>query len=113
VERFQAREKEPLVWIHPVDATVRQIEDGVPVRVHNERGEVTLKAHITTDIMPGTVLAPGVWWSKFSGDGRNINRVTPQGEADMGAGALFYDVRVWVEPVGTEEHPLLRLKQYA
>jgi hypothetical protein len=37
-----------------------------------------------------------VWWAKHSPDGRNINQVTSQDEADMGAGALFYDVLVTV-----------------
>ena len=74
---------------------------------------MSLTARITEDIVPGTVLAPGIWWNKHSANGynanghnangyaiesRNINQVTPQDEADMGAGALFYDVRVWIEP---------------
>ena len=49
--------------------------------------------------MPGTVLAPGIWWSKHSPDRRNVNRLTPQDETDMGASASFYDVRVRVEPL--------------
>jgi hypothetical protein len=44
-----------------------------------------------------TVLALGIWWNKFSVDGRNINQTTPQDEADMGASSRSYDVRVWVE----------------
>ena len=35
-------------------------------------------------------------FAKFSPDGRNINQVTAQDEADMGAGARFYDVLVKV-----------------
>lgn len=97
VGRLQAREKEPFLWIHPLDAEPRGLTSGDAARVWNERGSVTLACHVTDDIMPGTVLAPGIWWSKFSPDGRNINQVTPQDEADMGAGALFYDVRVWAE----------------
>jgi anaerobic selenocysteine-containing dehydrogenase len=98
VERLQAREGEPLLWVHPDDARARGLTDGEPVDVHNENGSVQLTCQITTDIMPGTVLAPGVWWSKLSPDGRNINQLTSQEEADMGAGALFYDVRVFVQP---------------
>ncbi len=94
VPRLQGREKEPLLWMHPTDAAARQLHSGAPVRVWNERGEVCLTVHVTEDIMQGTVLAPGIWWSKFSPDGRNINQTTPQDEADMGAGALFYDVLV-------------------
>ena len=100
IERFQAREKTPSLHIHPTDAQARQIEDGMAVSVGNERGSVQLTAHLSTDIVPGTVLAPGIWWSKFSPDGRNINQVTAQDEADMGAGASFYDVLVSVERVG-------------
>jgi hypothetical protein len=55
---------------------------------------------VTENVIAGTVLAPGVWWAKHSPDGRNINQVTPQDEADMGAGALFYDVLVTVTRAG-------------
>ena len=66
------------------------------VEVANELGCVQLTAEISDAIVQGTVLAPGVWWAKFSPGGRNINQVTPQDEADMGAGARFYDVLVQV-----------------
>ncbi len=101
VARFVRRETTPLLQIHPDDAGPRAITDGMSVRVGNDLGDVTLTAKLTTDIVPGTVLAPGVWWAKLSPDGRNINQVTPQTEADMGSGACFYDVRVWVLPVTT------------
>jgi hypothetical protein len=60
---------------------------------------------ITEGIAPGTVLAPGVWWAKYSGDGRTINQVIGQDEADMGAGALYYDVSVRVEPAAVGAAP--------
>jgi len=103
LERFQAREKEPFLWVHPVDAAARGILDGAWVEVWNEYGQVRLTAQVTTNIVPGTVLAPGIWWNKFSGDGRNINQVTPPGETDMGGGATFYDAVVWVEPIAHDE----------
>ena len=102
LSRFQQREKEPLLWLHPQDAGVRGIESGQPVRVWNELGSVTLTARVTPDIAPGVVLAPGVWWNKLSGDGRNINQVTPPNETDIGAGAIFYDVSVRVALVERE-----------
>jgi anaerobic selenocysteine-containing dehydrogenase len=97
VDRLRARAGEPLVQLHPADAAARGIGSGDVVRVCNELGEVQLKAEVTADVVRGTVLAPGVWWAKHSPDRRNINQVTPQDEADMGAGALFYDVLVTVE----------------
>jgi len=96
-ERFRGREKEPLLWIHPQDASVRRIDDGARLRVWNGLGEVRLTARVTDDIMAGTVLAPGIWWNKHSADGRNVNQLTPQDETDMGASGSFYDVRVHVE----------------
>ena len=99
LERLRGREREPLLWIHPQDATARRIEEGGRLRVWNERGEVGLTARVTEEIMPGTVLAPGIWWNKHSADGRNVNQLTPQDETDMGASGSFYDVRVFVEAV--------------
>ena len=99
LERFRRREKEPRLWIHPKDAAARGIGDGSPVSVGNRRGQVLLTARVTEDITPGVVLAPTIWWRKFSPDGRNVNQVTAQTEADMGAAGTFYDVRVWVKPV--------------
>jgi anaerobic selenocysteine-containing dehydrogenase len=96
LERFQRRVGQPLLQIHPQDAAARGIGDGELVEVGNELGTVQLAAAVTDAIVPGTVLAPGIWWAKFSSDGRNINQVTPQDEADMGAGARFYDVLVTV-----------------
>ena len=99
MDRLRARAGEPLVQLHPADAESRGIYSGDRVRVCNELGDVVLRAEVTADVVQGTVLAPGVWWAKHSPDGRNINQVTPQTEADMGAGALFYDVLVTVERV--------------
>ncbi|RIK57287.1 MAG: molybdopterin oxidoreductase [Chloroflexi bacterium] len=103
VERFQRREQTPLLRIHPDDAAPRGIVDGMAVRVGNAHGSVVLTAQVTAKLVPGTVLAPGVWWAKASPDGRNINQITTQQEADMGAGACFYDTQVWVAPLAAAE----------
>ncbi len=103
LERFRRREGEPRLWIHPEDAGPRGIRDGEPVTVSNPRGQVILTAQVTERITPGVVLAPTIWWLKFSPDGRNINQVTAQTEADMGAAGTFYDVRVWVKALTPAE----------
>lgn len=99
VSRFLQREETPVLHIHPDDAALRGIADGDQVCVANAQGEVRLTARVTTDIVPGTVLAPGVWWPKHSPDRRNINQVTLAAETDMGASGMFYDAAVWVTPV--------------
>ncbi len=43
------------VWIHPVDAAKRGINDGDIVKVFNERGVVLCGARVMERIMPGVV----------------------------------------------------------
>jgi anaerobic dimethyl sulfoxide reductase subunit A len=60
------------ISLNPVDATVRNINDGDPVRVFNDRGEMILPARITERIMPGVVDIPqGAW---FNPDEKGIDR---------------------------------------
>jgi anaerobic selenocysteine-containing dehydrogenase len=108
VDRFRTREKRPLLRIHPQDALPRRIQSGDQVQVWNGVGGVMLTAEVTEEIVPGTVLAPGIWWMKHSPDGRNINQVVSQHETDMGGSATFYDVRVWVAPLDEPSEPAWR-----
>jgi trimethylamine-N-oxide reductase (cytochrome c) len=45
---------EPL-WMHPVDAAARGIEDGDIIKVYNERGAVLGGAYVSERIMPGSL----------------------------------------------------------
>ncbi len=99
MERFRTREERPVLRMHPADAATASIAEGDEVRVYNERGDVLLPVEIDTGLVPGTVLAPGVWWTKLSPNRRNINRVTSAQESEMGAGATFYDTLVRLEVV--------------
>ncbi len=76
--------KEPM-WINPVDAKKRGIEDGDVVRVFNDRGETLAGAFVTERIRPSVIaLSYGSWWeqetpgkagSLFSVNG-NVNAIT-------------------------------------
>jgi anaerobic selenocysteine-containing dehydrogenase len=96
VEKFTAREKQPVLLMHPEDAAVRGIADDVELSVENERGCVRLRARISDEVVRGTVVAPSIWWAKLSVDRRNINWLSSPEETDMGAGALFFDTPVRV-----------------
>ena len=51
------------LWINPVDAAVRQINDGDLLKVWNDRGEIRIVAKITPRIMPGVVaMGQGAWY---------------------------------------------------
>ena len=101
LERFRRREGEPLVWVHPRDAAPRGISDGDAVILENDYGQVQLTARVTTDVMPGVMLAPTIWWAKLSPDGRNVNWLVPQDETDMGGSSTFYDIRVSLQPAAS------------
>ncbi|QUW00582.1 molybdopterin oxidoreductase family protein [Chloracidobacterium sp. MS 40/45] len=95
-------EKEPLVELHPSDAGPRGIRHGQMVRVFNDRGAFCVRARVSERIRPGVAYAPGVWWARFSPDGRNVNAITGQALTDLGGGATFYDVLVEVEPLDAQ-----------
>jgi anaerobic selenocysteine-containing dehydrogenase len=86
---------EPYLWISPEDATVRGIEDGVQIRLYNERGEFRALARVTTKIRQGTV------WMRDGWEG--LNRLTsgraciPDQAVDLfsfGSGQASFDARI-------------------
>ena len=103
VPRFLKREDQPLVRIHPQDAAARDLQSGDRVQVVNKLGSVELAVELSDGIIPGTILAPGIWWSKFSPDQCNINQIVPQYETDMGGGPVFYDTLVKLVKIGRAE----------
>jgi anaerobic selenocysteine-containing dehydrogenase len=96
---FIRAEKEPMLDLHPDDATTRGIKHGAKVRIFNDRGEFTARARLTDKARPGVAVALSIWWKKLSPDGYNANDVTSQALTDLGQAATFYDVLVEVEAV--------------
>jgi anaerobic dimethyl sulfoxide reductase subunit A len=51
------------VFMNPIDAAVREINDGDSVKIYNARGTIILPCRITPRIMPGVVDIPqGAWY---------------------------------------------------
>jgi len=91
VEPLRRAAREPEVALHPRDAERRGIAEGQMVVVQNDRGQFVGRARIREGMLEGVAWAPGIWWAKFSPDGRNVNATTSQRLTDMGAGPVFYD----------------------
>ena len=83
--------KEPELEIARDDAALRGIEDGAQVRVFNDRGEFIATARVGDAVRPGVVIAPSIWWNKFSPNGSNANATCSSRLADFGGGATFFD----------------------
>jgi anaerobic selenocysteine-containing dehydrogenase len=94
---------EPEIELHPEDAGERDIAHGERVRVYNSRGEFTAIARVGETVRPGVVVAPSVWWNKYSTSRTNANATTPTTLADMGGGATFFDNLIEVEKVPVTE----------
>jgi anaerobic selenocysteine-containing dehydrogenase len=99
VDSLREFAREPELHLHHADAAARGIESGQRVRIFNDRGAFHARASVGESVRSGVVVAPGVWWNKLSGDGRNANATTPTTLADMGGGATFFDNLVEVERV--------------
>jgi anaerobic selenocysteine-containing dehydrogenase len=90
---------EPAVMINPDDAAPREIADGHPVRVFNDRGSFAAIARVTTSVRSGVVVAPMGYWRKFSSSRSTVNVCNPTEFADLGHAPTFSNNRVEVEAV--------------
>jgi len=85
---------EQVVLVNPVDARGRNIGDGSPVRIFNDRGGVEAVAKVTDDVMPGVIVAPMGYWRSLSRAGATINALNPAAYADLGRAPVFSDTLV-------------------
>lgn len=94
---------EPLLEINPADAAPRKIVDGDVVRVFNNRGQVKLRARLSSLIKAGVVDISQGWWPEDYIEGHHNelthDRINPVQQSIMGPNAAFYDNLVEVEKV--------------
>jgi anaerobic selenocysteine-containing dehydrogenase len=95
--RQHAGQPRPEVVVSPADAGERGIEDGVRVRVWNDRGAFTCSARVSDDARPGVLVAPMGWWNRDYEGGRSGQATTSQLLTDVGNAPIFNDNRVEVE----------------
>lgn len=89
--------------LHPDDAERRGVEEGMRVRVWNDRGHFFAAAVVSDRVRAGVAVSYGVRWARLSEAGRTVNDTTSQGVTDLGGGAVFYDnaVEVAAAPLDT------------
>jgi anaerobic selenocysteine-containing dehydrogenase len=90
----------PRLWIGPADAAARGLADGAAIRVFNERGAFTARAHVTARMAAGTV------WMRDGWEGLNAvtsgAAIIPDDAVDVfpfAAGQAAFDAQVEVEGV--------------
>jgi anaerobic selenocysteine-containing dehydrogenase len=95
-QTLQAGGEEQSVFLNPEDAEQRGIVGGAPIRVFNDRGAFEAFATISSDIMPGVVMAPSGYWHRSNRKGATVHALTPPAFADLGRAPTFSDVLVQV-----------------
>jgi ferredoxin-nitrate reductase len=76
VNKLKQHIAESFLEIHPDDALDRNIRDNEIVVINSRRGEVRVKARITTDIKPGVVFLPMHWGKVLNSDLNRANNLT-------------------------------------
>ena len=88
------------MFINPLDAVERGIEDGDLVRVWNDRGKLVIQARLTERIMPGVVDIPqGAWWNPDANgidQGGCINVLTSHRWTPLAFGSTQHTIMVQV-----------------
>ena len=87
---------EQFVLVNPKDALARNVGEGSPVRIFNDRGSFEAIAKVSSDIMPGVVVAPLGYWQSLSRTGATVNALNPPAFADLGRAPTFSDTLVEV-----------------
>ena len=96
VQSLRDVEGEPVLEMHPDDATPRGVADGDRVIVFNDRGRYECVARVGQRARPGVVNGLGIWWRKLGLNGTNVNELTHQRLTDLGRAPTFYDCLVEV-----------------
>ena len=96
VQSLRSIEGEQTCVMHPDDAKLRELVEGDLVSIHNDRGSLHAKLHISDRTRQGLVVGFGIWWQKLTLGGNNVNAVTHQRLTDLGRAASFYDCLVEV-----------------
>lgn len=88
------REK-PFIQINEKDAEKRKIKTNDTVKVYNDRGNMTLKAMISSEIPSGNVRINFGWWGVIHQV--NVNFLTEEYESDFGNGTAFHNCLVDIQ----------------
>ncbi len=75
--RLAGHRPEPLVELHPQEATARGIADGSIVAIESRWGRAVLRAHVSDAVRPGEAFAPMHWTAQVSRAGRVNAAVNP------------------------------------
>jgi anaerobic selenocysteine-containing dehydrogenase len=90
---------EQFVLISPADAAKRNIREGDPVRVYNDRGDFEGVARVTDDVNPGIVVATLGYWRSLNRSDGSVNSISSDAHCGLGRAPTFSDNLVEVSRI--------------
>ncbi|MCP4197792.1 MAG: molybdopterin oxidoreductase family protein [Proteobacteria bacterium] len=93
----QSEGNEPVLQMHPQDASPRNLQDGDMVRIRSKQGEIRRRIRLADAPHPGAVVLEGTWWGTSAPDGKSVNALVSEKLTDMGEGPTFHATPVEVE----------------
>ncbi len=90
---------EQFVMISPTDAAKRNIREGDPVRVANDRGDFEGVARVTDDVNPGIVVATLGYWRSLNRSDGSVNSISSDAWSGLGRAPTYSDNLVEVTRV--------------
>ncbi len=84
--------------LHPDDALSRGVRDEAIVTVCNDRGHISCKAKLSTDVMRGLVAVHAGYWRTGSRGSAAVNILASAEFSNIGRAPTFNDIAVEVVP---------------
>jgi len=99
VASLVARQRRPVVMLHPDEAAARGLAEGSLARVFNDRGETRAFVMATEDVPPGVAVLPSIWWRRDIPGQAGVNTLTSQRLTDLGESSTFHCALAECAPV--------------
>jgi anaerobic selenocysteine-containing dehydrogenase len=90
---------EQFVMVSPQDAERRNIREGDPVRVYNDRGDFQGVARVTDDVPEGVVVATLGYWRSLNRTDGSVNSISSDAWSGLGRAPTYSDNLVEVSRV--------------
>lgn len=90
---------EPVVTLHPADASLLGLREGDRARLANATGAMVMRVRVSDVVPAGTVLTHKGRWPKREGSRANVNALNPGHKTDMGESTCVHGVEVRVSAV--------------
>ena len=92
------------VFLHPAEGEARGLSEGMLVLLHNEVGELPLRAAFSRRVPPGVALVHKGRWPKLDPAGANVNVLNPGHKSDLAESSSVHSVEVELKPLRTAEN---------